>query len=219
MHKPPGIHVHPTSLSLGEVSLQEVITEVAGRKPFPVHRLDRPTSGVLLFTWDAPAAGVLGKLFQTRRVEKSYQALVRGWCPGFCSFKVLEDLDNGGNFQSARTEVVPKLWYEIPQPLGRYETTRISLVDLFPHTGRRHQLRRHLKSAFHPIIGDTRYSDGKYNDYFRKLWNHHRLFLLSRSLRFPHPVSGEILEVTTDWEPEVLELWKSIESNLVVKDF
>lgn len=211
VHKPAGIHVHPTELSKGETSLQDLLESRFGRRPQPLHRLDRPTAGITVFSWDLATTAQLSQSFRTREVEKTYQALVRGWCPGFSTWKPLEDLDSPGTLQEAQTLVWPRVWYEIPEPLGRYVSVRFSLVDLHPHTGRRHQLRRHLKSHSHPLIGDTRYSDGRYNDYFRKRWGEHRLFLLAQKLTFPHPLTGQSVRLETRWEPETRDFLERLQ--------
>lgn len=215
VHKPPGIHVHPTSLSKDEVTLQDLLERQYGKKPSPAHRLDRPTSGLVIFCWNPEAAGKLGMEFQTRNVEKTYQALVRGWCPPLGTFKPLEDLSRPGIYQDSRTEVLPKAFYQVPESLGRYGSARFSLVDLRPHSGRRHQLRRHMKALSHPMVGDTQYPDGRYNAWFRSRWSVHRLLLLAKSLSFSHPSTGETISLQTSWEPEVEELWTRLESFLV----
>lgn len=215
VHKPPGIHVHPTGLSRDEETLQDLVEACYRRRPSPAHRLDRPTSGLVIFCWDPRTAGVLGQQFQSREVEKTYQALVRGWCPSLSTSKPLEDLNRPGVYQQARTTIIPQAFYQVPEPLGRYDSARFSLVELRPHTGRRHQLRRHLKALSHPLVGDTQYPDGRYNAWFRSRWGVQRLMLLAQSLRFPHPASGRMLEFRTQWEPEVLQLWTLLSPYLV----
>jgi tRNA pseudouridine65 synthase len=84
---------------------------------------------------------------------------------------------------------------EIPHPVGRYSTARYSLVTAAPLTGRKHQIRRHMKHIFHPVVGDTTYGDGKQNDFFREKFNCHRLLLHAHSIGFIHPCTGEQLHI------------------------
>jgi len=84
---------------------------------------------------------------------------------------------------------------ELPHPVGRYSTARYSLIAVSPLTGRSHQIRRHLKHIFHPILGDTTYGDGKQNDFFRRQFNCHRLLLHAYKIEFVHPYNGQLLHI------------------------
>jgi len=104
--------------------------------------------------------------------------------------------------KSARTNYKSLLHTEIPIPCGRYERSRYSLVALHPHSGRRHQLRRHMKHINHPIIGDTTYGQGVHNRLFREHFNCHRLLLIAMQLRLTHPISGQPLELRTQLDAD-----------------
>ena len=85
---------------------------------------------------------------------------------------------------------------ELPHAVDRYPTSRYALLELFPETGRRHQLRRHLKHISHPIIGDATYGKGRHNRFFQELFGCHRLLLACREMRLVHPVSGSPLTLS-----------------------
>ncbi len=205
VHKSAGLLVHRTSLDRGETrfALQSVRDQL-GRRVFPVHRLDRATSGVLLFALDPETAARLGDQFAAGRVEKNYLAVVRGWTPERLTIDhPLTETDPRARDprsgppapQSAVTRLVRLATGELPIPHSSHPTCRYSLVRLTPETGRRHQLRRHLKHVFHPIIGDTTHGDGWHNRLFRSEFACDRLLLASVRLSFAHPFTGEPLVI------------------------
>jgi len=158
---------------------------IAGCHVHPVHRLDRATSGVLLFALTEAAAAVLGSQLEAHGFDKRYLALVRG---------VTEEafeLDYPLRALEAGPEAARKPARSSFRRLGTFE--RYSLLEAVPHTGRSHQLRRHLKHLRHPILGDTRYGDGRHNRACRERFGLHRLALHAASLSFTHPSTGERL--------------------------
>ena len=159
VRKPAGIHVHPSRLDRGEPSLAEAVERETGLRVFPVHRLDRPTSGVLVFALDAEAAGFLGAAFREHRVDKTYCAVVRGWLPEtVASFDVQLDAKLKEK-TDAVTKFRPLETYEAPWPRRDFSTFRFGLVEAKPITGRRHQIRQHCDDLRHPILGDTQWGD------------------------------------------------------------
>lgn len=204
INKPSGLLVHRSPIDPRETrfAIQQTRDQI-GQRVYPAHRLDKPTSGVLLFALDSETAGVLGEQFRNRTVEKTYLAVVRGYAEeqGHIDHALREQLDKAAG--SAADSEAPKeakeaitdyrclLKTELLHPVGRYPTTRYSLVELSPKTGRKHQLRRHMKHIFHPIVGDTTHGDGKHNQFFREHFDCHRLLLHSRSLQVKHPHTGE----------------------------
>jgi tRNA pseudouridine65 synthase len=171
------------------------------RRVYPVHRLDKPTSGVLLFALSPSAARVISAAFADGRVQKSYLAVVRG-CPpeeGVIDHPLVEEPDGiEGGAEEARvprpalTEYRRLATAELSHAVGRYPTSRYSLVEICPRTGRRHQIRRHFKHIFHPLVGDTKYGEGRHNRFFRENYGCHRLLLAAVGLTFPHPCGGDI---------------------------
>lgn len=159
VRKPAGIHVHRSAYDPGEPALVELIEAHTGWKLFPVHRLDRPTSGVLVFALDHEAAGHLAEGFRDHRVEKTYWAVVRGWMPGsHAVFPVQLDVKFPEKVE-AETFFRPLESYEAPWPRRGFSTFRFGLVEARPVTGRRHQIRQHCDDLRHPILGDTVWGD------------------------------------------------------------
>jgi tRNA pseudouridine65 synthase len=157
----------------------ELVRDAVGAYLYPVHRLDRATSGVLLFALDVGAARAIGNAFQEGRVEKRYLALVRGAPPDHA--RVTHPLSReDGEPQPAVTEIATLARY------GRY-----ALVEARPESGRTHQIRRHLKHLSCPIIGDVRYGKGEHNRFFRTKHGLHRLALHATSLSLVDPSTGE----------------------------
>ncbi|MFV8834009.1 pseudouridine synthase [Aquisalimonas sp.] len=193
--KPAGTLVHRTRLSDASHAVLQQLRDQIGQRINPVHRLDRPTSGVLLFAFTGEMTRALQEAFDSGLVEKAYLALVRGYT------------DEGGEIdrplrqaphkpeRPARTRYCRLRTVEAPFPAGRYPTTRYSLVRAEPLTGRLHQIRRHFAHLRHPIIGDTTHGDGKQNKAFRARFNEHRLMLMARSIRLPHPVTGKEVHI------------------------
>lgn len=207
VHKPAGMVVHPTDLAREEtVSLMLLVRRLARQRVWPVHRLDRPTSGLVLFALDREAAGDLGRQLQTHAVAKQYLAVVRGVPADQLIDYPLKERPLYRTDQ-VRTEPLAAVTHlkrlaqvELPVAVGRYPTSRYALVELNPVTGRRHQLRRHLKHIFHPIIGDTTYGDGAHNRHFREHLGCHRLLLAAVSLTLIDLQSREPLTITSPLE-------------------
>jgi tRNA pseudouridine65 synthase len=153
---------------------------------FPVHRLDRATSGVLLFAFSSEIASRLCESFAAHAVEKTYLALVRGIppCAGLIDHPLPPGEDRHAARVSAQTEFLRR------EVFGRY-----SLIEAHPRTGRLHQVRRHLKHIACPLIGDVNYGKGEHNRFFRDHYGLHRLFLHATRLGLPHPVTGGRLEI------------------------
>jgi tRNA pseudouridine65 synthase len=191
--KPPGLLVHRTGLDVGETQFAlQLLRDQLGRPVWPAHRLDKGTSGVLLFALDAETARALGQAFEAPdQVHKSYRAVVRGWpaAEGLIDhpLKRLEDDARAGRVevQEAQTRYRTLAHYELPLAQGGFPTTRCALVELQPLTGRRHQLRRHMKHIAHPIIGDATHGKGPLNRAVASLLGLQRLWLHAASLTLP----------------------------------
>lgn len=183
VHKPSGLLVHRGWASDARPVLQRLRDQLRERV-YPVHRLDRATSGVLLFAKRAEMASLVGKMFRERSVEKKYLALCRGKDPG------LKRVDHplADTLEGEKKEAVTEF-----RLLGSWE--RYGLYEARPLTGRVHQIRRHLKYASHPLVGDVRYGKGEHNRLFRERFGFERLALHCHSLAFVHPKSGERLEI------------------------
>lgn len=204
IHKPSGLLVHRSPIDRRETRFAiQLLRDQIGQHVYPAHRIDRPTSGILLFGLDQEACSKLSVLFQERKVQKTYQALVRGFIPesGLIDSPLNKYEDQDGHIKSEETQEAETAYKrlattELPYPTERYDTTRYSLVELYPHTGRRHQIRRHLAHIRHPIVGDVRHGCNKANKLARANFNIHRLLLAATDISFPHPFEEKTVTIT-----------------------
>lgn len=192
INKPSGLLVHRTSIAAEElVSCLQLLRDQIGQRVYPAHRLDRPTSGILLFSKQEEILPQLNSQFADRSIEKDYLAIVRG-IPQEKEALIDHPLPNikSGKLQEARTHYEILEESEIPfNSTGRYPTSRYSLLLLKPETGRTHQIRRHLAHIRHYIIGDKKHGDNKQNIFFQKQFGLENLLLHAFELKFIHPVN------------------------------
>jgi tRNA pseudouridine65 synthase len=211
VNKPAGIHVHPSPFDRGEASLVDRLQAEWGVKLYPVHRLDRPTAGALVFALDAEAASSLSAAFRERTVDKTYRAVVRGWMPETVArFDVQLDRKLPET-TDAETAFSPLELYEAPWPRRGFETFRFCLVEARPVTGRRHQIRQHCDDLRHPILGDTVWGDTGLNGWFAGEVAQHGLApgglqLWCRRLVFPHPAGGTVVVEAEPAENDAVRL-------------
>lgn len=193
--KPCDLLVHKSRQGSDRVFALQRLRDQLGQKVWPLHRLDRATSGVLLFALDADTAAAVGRQIMARAVGKRYLAVARGFTEpeGHIDYP----LSAGGQRpdRPARTDYRRLATMELPVPVGRYPSARYSLLSVQPETGRTHQIRRHFKHIRHPLIGDTSYGEGRHNRLFRDLFDCHRLLLHAVELRLRHPWSGGMLQI------------------------
>lgn len=209
VNKPPGLLVHRTGLDAGETQFAlQIVRDQLGRPVWPVHRLDKGTSGVLLFALDAATASAIGQSFESgEHMNKHYRAVVRGWpAPDGTIDHPLRRMPDDmrhqrQEWQPALTRYTCLHLLELPVPYGAFSHTRCALVDLYPQTGRRHQLRRHLKHIAHPIIGDATHGKGPLNRAIAQLLGVQRLWLHAQSLQIRHPLSGLTLTIEAPPDP------------------
>jgi tRNA pseudouridine65 synthase len=167
--KPAGLLVHASKLDAHEsANAVDTLQSQLGERLFPLHRLDKATSGVLLFARTQEAASTWGRAFEMGEVKKRYIALVRGWPPerGVVDSPLAKDPElpsTGQALLEASTRYERLATFEWPVPDGRHATTRCALMEVKPLTGRRHQIRRHFKSIAHPLIGDSTHGKGPLN--------------------------------------------------------
>jgi tRNA pseudouridine65 synthase len=200
VHKPSGLLVHRSDLDRHETRFAlQILRDQIGRVVWPVHRLDKGTSGVLLFALDREVGRALSGQFERGEVEKTYLAVVRGHPPesGEIDHPLARMADEhagiaGGPAQTALTRYRRLATVELPHRVDRYPSSRYALLELRPETGRWHQLRRHLKHIAHPIIGDATHGQGRHNRLFQALFDCRRLLLVATQMRFAHPVSGVV---------------------------
>jgi len=206
VNKPSGLLVHRSLIDRHEPeNAMKTVRGQVGQWVFPVHRLDKATSGVLVFALDREIARRMTLLFSDAKVSKTYLAVVRGFTseedrivhPLKDRWDKMTDqrADKEKPGKDAVTDYRRLATVELPYPVGRYASARFSLVQAAPLTGRNHQIRRHMKHIFHPVIGDTTYGDGIQNDFFRRHFQSRRLLLHARSISFSHPGTGQRLHV------------------------
>ncbi|GAB4351069.1 MAG: tRNA pseudouridine(65) synthase TruC [Gammaproteobacteria bacterium] len=211
VNKPPGLLVHRSAVDRHETRFAlQMVRDQIGRRLFPVHRLDKPTSGVLLFALESEVARRLGEAFASGRVRKRYLAVVRGHPEPFRTIEhpLQEPWDRMTDRRARRdkppqpavTDIRRLATCELPLRVDRYPTSRYALVEASPRTGRKHQIRRHLKHISHPIIGDTTYGKGRHNRLFSQRFGADRLLLHAVELALPHPTSGEELVIQAPLE-------------------
>jgi tRNA pseudouridine65 synthase len=199
--KPAGFHVHPPEdarhrISRGSNCLH-LLRKQLEQFLYPVHRLDRATSGVLLFAFQSEVARELNVALAAGQCRKTYFAVVRGWTKEDDTIEhPLEDRVTITSYERVAT-------LELPESVGRYPTARYSLVKVSPRTGRTHQIRRHFAHLSHPLIGDTVYGDGRHNQFFREKLDFRGLFLKAYSLEFTHPVTSRPMKINARWN----DLW------------
>ncbi len=206
VNKPSGLLVHRSAIASQEqVFAVQMLRNQIGKKVYPVHRLDRPTSGALVFALSSESARNLATEFSENRVSKTYLAVVRGHSPAeaVVDHPLKEELDEIADSraredkpaQEAVTHVSTLASVELPVMVDKFATSRYSLVKAQPKTGRKHQIRRHLHHLGHPIIGDVNYGSGKHNRYFREAYQINRLLLACTEISFLHPVENKMLTV------------------------
>ncbi len=183
LDKPSGLLVH-RGIGRDDVVLVDLVREYTGDTPRPVHRLDRGTSGVILFAKSAAVCAALQAAFQTGHVTKTYVALVRGVAPDDGVIDSAVPRSEGGERVDACTTFRRIEVFET-------EPRHLSLVEAKPQTGRFHQIRRHLKHINHPIIGDANYGKGALNRAIYERYGLDRLALHASDLELADPVTGD----------------------------
>jgi tRNA pseudouridine65 synthase len=213
--KPPGMIVHPGREAEGpEWVAMKRVRDLLGRQVYPVHRLDRPTSGVLLFALDLESCARVQQFFEKRQVEKTYLAVVEGIAPErwTCEAplqRVAEEPSQPAKTDFERLAVAPA------GSFGQLPELSLSLLKVIPYTGRYHQIRRHLLEAGHPIVGDFRYAGAERSfELGEVLGTGTRMLLQAKSLLLPHPNTGAPFEITAPADADFLRCFPALEDEL-----
>ncbi|MCD8741111.1 pseudouridine synthase [Mucilaginibacter roseus] len=213
INKPHGLLVHRSSIAndASEFALQ-LLRDQLNKKVYPVHRIDRKTAGLLLFAFDKDTEIAMQKLFAENRISKIYLALVRGYAPdeGEIDYPLRKE---NGTLQDAFTAYKTLQRAEIDVPLGKHPTSRYSLIEVKPRTGRMHQIRKHMAHILHPIIGDRTHGCNKQNKLFKERWEIETMFLHASSLSFIHPVTGYAVQINATISPEFSSVLKLLGVN------
>jgi len=221
INKPPDILVHKTKIANQyNTSVVDMLKTQLPKRAYPIHRLDRRTSGVLLFAFNTKEIPLVQKQFQDNSIEKKYVAILRGYAAeeGFVDYAIKTELDPV--LRPAQTSFRRLATTELPIPVSRYSTARYSLVELTPHTGRTHQLRRHAEHLRHPILGDRKYGDRHHNRMLNNHLNIYTMMLTAYRLVFTHPFTQERIALHAPLHPDFLTLvtkwgWKPIVDSLM----
>lgn len=198
------VHRSPIASDTTEFAVQ-ILRDQIGQRVSPVHRLDRKTSGVLLFALTDAMNSAMQTQFMQGEVSKEYHAIVRGFTPDHLEIDYPLKRDDGV-VQEAFTVLTTLERVEIDIPFGKHPTCRYSLVKLVPTTGRMHQLRKHMAHIFHPIIGDRPHGCNKQNRFFKEQFALDSMLLHARKLEFTHPDHGENILISARHQHEFVRM-------------
>ncbi len=213
INKPHNLLVHRSPIAAdAEIFALQLLRDQVGQKVYPVHRIDRKTGGVLLFAFDKAIEIEMQKQFMDNRVSKRYLAVLRGHTPedGEIDYPLRKE---NGTLQEAFTTYHTLNRAELDVPFGKHPSSRYSLVEATPKTGRMHQLRKHFAHIFHPIIGDRTHGCNKQNKLFKEKWEMTTMFLHASQLTFEHPVSGQTVVIEAQLQPEFIRVMELMSWN------
>ena len=205
INKPTGLLVHKSMIDRHEIyfAMKILRDQLDGQWVYPIHRLDKPTSGVLLFALDSYTAKLMSEQFVSHSIQKTYIAIARGYVSesGTIDHALREKLDKISDKDASRYKEAQEAitdfkclgQVELIASVGKYNTVRYSLVELKPKTGRKHQLRRHMKHINHHLLGDTKYGRGEHNKFVREKYDMNRLLLHAKCLEVLHPYTQDKL--------------------------
>lgn len=207
INKPNGLLVHRTRISEEtKVFALQLLRDQLGQRVYPVHRLDRPTSGILLFSLNSEAVQPMMTAFEERQVKKTYLAIVRGYTAEREEIDHPLVAENKKESQPAITHYTRMATVELPIAVNRYPTSRYSLVKVMPITGRMHQIRKHFAHIRHYIIGDKKHGDWRHNLMFSEQFGSSNLLLHARKLEFIHPFTRKEIIIEAPIPDNMLRL-------------
>ncbi|KGE14706.1 pseudouridine synthase [Sphingobacterium deserti] len=195
VNKPHGLLVHRSSIAAdtAEFALQMLRNQIQ-QAVYPAHRLDRKTGGVLLFSLNKEMDSLAQNLFADRNIDKTYLAVVRGYMDDSGSIDYPLRKENG-TLQEALTHFKTLARAEVDMPLGKFDTSRYSLVEAIPETGRMHQIRKHFAHVFHPILADRPHGCNKQNKMWKDRFDMDTMLLHAQKLSFSHPRTQQKIEI------------------------
>lgn len=202
INKPHGLLVHRSTIAndATEFALQ-LLRDQVGYKVYPAHRLDRKTGGVLLFSKDKETDSLIQQAFANQQIDKKYLAVLRGYVTDQQVIDYPLKKENG-TIQSATTYYKILAKAELDIPLGNHPTSRYTLVEANPATGRMHQIRKHFAHIFHPIIGDRPHGCNKQNKFWKETFKMDTMLLHASMLQFKHPFTNEIVTIEASLQDE-----------------
>ena len=223
INKPSGLLVHRSPIDRHETRFAiQILRDQIGRYVYPLHRLDKPTSGVLFFALDKESANLASMQFKDHTIQKTYLAIVRGYTDdeGIIDHPLKEKLDKiadkdareNKEAQEAITHYRTLAKVELDHAVGRYDKVRYSMVELKPKTGRKHQIRRHMKHISHHLLGDTKYGRGEHNKLIRAEFDCHRMLLHAVELKFYHPYMKKDIVVKAGFDDTFERMSRLVET-------
>ncbi|HAF28518.1 MAG TPA: pseudouridylate synthase [Bacteroidales bacterium] len=202
INKPHGLAVH-RSKYVGEAEnyALQLLRDQLQQYVFPCHRIDSKTAGVLLFSLNIEVNRLMQQQFALNQVKKKYLAIVRGYTPdlGVIDYPLTNEK---GKTQDAITEYKALKKVELDLPFGKFKTSRYSLVEINPQTGRMHQIRKHFAQIDHPIIGDRPHGCNKQNKLFKDKFNMTTMMLHAKEIIFYHPINKSKIIIQADLHSE-----------------
>lgn len=206
INKPAGLLVHPSWIDKDETETAiKQLRDLINRWVYLIHRLDKPTSGILVFALSKETARTIADSFMAKMVQKEYTAIVRGYTAesDTIDYPLVEIWDKMVDHKRAKNkpaqEAITKYERlaitELPIAVSPHPSARYSLLRIQPLTGRNRQIRRHMKHIFHPIIGDHKHGHNVHNRMFEERFGNKRLLLHASRIQFEHPVTGEKLDI------------------------
>ncbi|MDO9276123.1 MAG: pseudouridine synthase [Lutibacter sp.] len=215
VNKPNNVLIHNSyyARNIQEETLLDLLFEQFGCPFYPVHRLDRKTSGVLMLAKHKEDVSVFQWLFNANQIQKTYLGIVRGFVD--ISVLVTSPVKNPDTkvYKDAETFCEPILTKLLDIPVIPYENSRYSLVKLTPATGRMHQLRIHMNKISHPIVGDYKYGDRFHNRMFEKEFGCQNLFLHAYTLHFTQPITNVNVSINASLPNDWMKVFKIFDWN------
>ena len=202
-------HAHHSRNVADEKSLLQLLDAQIGGKFYPIHRLDRKTSGIILLAKETQYVSKFQDLFTAKEIQKTYYGVVRGFSP---DTKIIDSPVKGRDanvHKEALTHLKTLEQVTLDVPVKPYDSSRYSLVELLPQTGRMHQLRVHCNKISHPLIGDTKYGDKNHDMMFDENFGWKNMFLHAGKLEFKHPFTEEVLFLKSSFSKDWIDLFKA----------
>ena len=202
INKPHDLLVHRTRLAKdASLFALQLLRDQIDQLVYPIHRLDRKTGGVLLFALNEEIHRQMQFAFAQRQVTKTYLAIVRGFTRDEETIDYPIKKDNG-IAKEAITRIRTLDRVELNIPFGKHSSSRYSLIQAYPETGRKHQIRKHLAHIHHPIIADRPHGDNQQNKLFKEKFDLMTMMLHALELNFIHPISEEPVAITATIQDE-----------------
>ncbi len=191
-----------------EKSLVQLIIDEREEQYYPIHRLDRKTSGIVLFAKTKERFEAFQNILQSETTQKVYFAIVRGHAPASGIIDSPVKGRDANVYKDAYTSFKCMDTLTLDIPVGKFDQSRYSLVELRPKTGRLHQLRIHMNKISHPIVGDPKYGDRFHNRMFIKVFDMDTLLLHANQLHFIHPITSENISIQAPLPPNFVKIKK-----------